>query len=218
MEEKTNYLVHHGVKGMKWGVRRYQNYDGSLIGTRKEKKIARIEKRTQKRIDKSTKYDNKILEARSKNRGKIEAKYNKKINALNKDIDSFKPYASTGTKTKKGKQVLTPNDIQSSIKALESRRQKIETKINNRIKDFDDGTKYIKKGQQRYNTIIKNYGNAKVSAIKNSGYNKNPEYRSAVQSYTNQVISNMTYWSSGTKLIYAGEYARSDDKRRQMKS
>lgn len=30
-------LEHHGILGMKWGVRRYQNKDGSLTSTGKER-------------------------------------------------------------------------------------------------------------------------------------------------------------------------------------
>ena len=29
MNQKNNYLIHWGIKGQKWGIRRYQNFDGS---------------------------------------------------------------------------------------------------------------------------------------------------------------------------------------------
>lgn len=35
----NNYLIHHGIKGQKWGVRRFQNKDGSLTVKGKERRI-----------------------------------------------------------------------------------------------------------------------------------------------------------------------------------
>lgn len=46
-----DYLAHHGIKGMKWGVRRYQNSDGSLTAAGK-KRQARIDASDQKYRDK----------------------------------------------------------------------------------------------------------------------------------------------------------------------
>ena len=42
-----NELYHHGIKGMKWGVRRYQNYDGSLTSAGR-RKLAKLDKEYEK--------------------------------------------------------------------------------------------------------------------------------------------------------------------------
>ena len=43
-----DYLAHHGVKGMKWGVRRYQNPDGSLTNAGKRRVVKQERKEASK--------------------------------------------------------------------------------------------------------------------------------------------------------------------------
>lgn len=99
-------LIHHGVKGQKWGIRRYQNKDGSLTPAGR-KKAAKLESRymalTGKKIKnkpaQSTKP--KTIEERTKELQSQKAylQTQKDILDLNRQITSLKPDTrSTGRK------------------------------------------------------------------------------------------------------------------------
>lgn len=44
------YLTHHGIKGQKWGVRRYQNADGSLTPAGKKRQV-KLQRKWEKNVN-----------------------------------------------------------------------------------------------------------------------------------------------------------------------
>lgn len=53
---ETNYLAHHGILGMKWGVRRYQNKDGSLTPEGRRRSGTKERKKSKHRTNLEQKY------------------------------------------------------------------------------------------------------------------------------------------------------------------
>lgn len=103
----NDILQHHGIKGQRWGVRRYQNYDGSLtaagrrrVGQNYKEQLAvekRIDKLNKKR-DSNRKAINLIIENKKLKDLKEEADL-----LLNQKIWDISRYAPTPTKSKLSK-------------------------------------------------------------------------------------------------------------------
>lgn len=103
----NDILQHHGIKGQRWGVRRYQNYDGSLtaagrrrVGQNYKEQLAvekRIDKLNKKR-DSNRKAINLIIENK-----KLKDLKEEEDLLLNQKIWDISRYAPTPTKSKLSK-------------------------------------------------------------------------------------------------------------------
>ena len=98
-------LMHYGVLGMKWGVRRYRNADGSLTELGK-KKSKRYEKRLDKNQQRQAKMENGI----------------NKIYATNKGKNMLGPYGEWGQYYR--------NRSKMNLKKIEKIDPKLATKLN----------------------------------------------------------------------------------------
>lgn len=112
----SEYLIHHGVKGQRWGVRRYQNPDGSLTSAGKEK---------------LSKYKNKEMLKLNKKKNRVNKKYDKRMTRL-----MYKDNKSPYRDTKKSKYARKMNSVETRHKIELGQYYLQEKEIKNM--SFDD--------------------------------------------------------------------------------
>lgn len=110
-----NYLSHHGIKGQKWGVRRFQNADGSVTAAGK----ARY-------------YQDRV--------GEYTKAYNKASNHSDRITDMQNEEESLWKEAKEKRKALGKNPFSRTINAIKgtSKEAKEYSKAYNRASDYSD--------------------------------------------------------------------------------
>lgn len=177
---EVDYLVHHGILGQKWGVRRYQNLDGSL--TKAGKFRQKLNKEQEKYLNKDGTFNEKALKAIKK--GFKQTKEDDRINnelgfdrnkdsiikkgteinrmtVLNEPIDQKRKYVTLTKNDKENyeniwEQIGIPDDIDFNDTF-------VGTLTYEATKDLK-----IKNGKDVTYEILEKYGGTKVKNINNS--------------------------------------------------
>jgi len=220
--QREEDLMHHGIKGMKWGVRRWQNADGTFneagkkryfsegsgenyhsVGGTARRALAKVydvnERYYSKHGNQAMASANKavkdklLAKADAADKAKKEATESRKIAKVEKTVGKFESKLS--------------KQNESTLAGREKTRAKLEKKgASEKLKDFDKGTQYVKAGQTRVKQAVDTYKSMRISAIKDSSVKKSSAYKQAVKEFNNISRSGIPL----STLAYAMEEAAKD--------
>lgn len=232
----SNELYHHGIKGQKWGIRRYQNEDGSLtdagrkrygpsgqqfLEAKAERKAA--DKAYSQAFDKANGKNYQIYSLNKKKREAKSAEWDDVIEKAAVRQESNKRYKAAKERMKTDKHVERVDKARDKILAARAvNKEKFAARLDKKLqkgkmtedevdywkKDFDLGTEAVTRGYNQYSSVIRNHGNMKISAINDSSNKKTQAYKDAGRAYCKQVLFDAIYGGMPmTVLLYAGEAA-----------
>lgn len=139
---KNDELAHYGVLGQKWGIRRFQNKDGTLTNAGK--------KRYEKELEK-VKADKKVLTNRKRTVAKIE-----KLNAMKKEVEDQKKELSGKSTTKQSSKAknnsstkrksvkdMSNEEIQAVLDRIDLEKKYAEAMSSGNKKETSRGQKFV---------------------------------------------------------------------------
>lgn len=134
-------IVHSGVKGMRWGVRRYQNYDGSLTNAGRKRygdKGSLFSKTPSQKV------------AAAKAKAAKTSASNRQANTSSDEMPSVQSIIRKASvkDVKKISNSLSDKDLQDYIK-----RKQLENQLDALVKNESAGTKALNKVKDVGNTI-----------------------------------------------------------------
>ena len=192
---KTNELYHHGIKGMKWGIRRYQNKDGSLTDAGKKRLVSRVQRADKwDDPDKVARLTNKAFanyKKTSKSYQTALATKNEMAKVDNEINKSSQAYAEKMV-GKKYKDIRDPSDHikyiaagQAEMKRLAANKEFMNTKITydkNYSKAYKDAQRYVEKYLGEYgNLALKNPLSVSVNMKTGSARQQTAAERMAIE-------------------------------------
>ena len=171
-------LYHHGVKGQRWGIRRYQNPDGSYTD------VGRRHYGLGEKMDTNDKRDSSVTR-RVKNdynnmsdnefKGKYQVSKNRYRKRVNRYGDPYmnSPLAKYGKK-EAAKQKAIDEKVREETKSLTDKQIKARRNLMIAgvlatgavsLAAIRNSDKIVKAGNKAYNALKDNYGNKKVTAM-----------------------------------------------------
>lgn len=145
----SSTLAHHGIKGQRWGVRRYQNADGSLTEAGKKKYGWMDKKAASKDIKKASKIENTVTR-------KIGSEnFEKAVNYQNRIIEANKKLKGHGNKMGKTyndhyvRNVISKEVMNKKLSELNKKNEELTTQRDLIIKEADE--------------FLKQFGNYKIA-------------------------------------------------------